>query len=493
MTQPCKRLLIALVCLVLSGAVLACQPETAETRAWIDAPSDGATVPVGAPVTIVSHAYARDGVAEVVLLVNGEPYRRNPPAQPGAPFSKATHEWTPQEGTYILRARVYAKSGEARDSAPISIRAIGKGTTITPTRVPTLTATPTRDRVTPVPPAGALDLAIVSVEAIVAGDKGGVPFCNTRVTYRNAGTVAVPRNFAVQFSFNGVPTFTNTVAGGLPPGATDTITFVYQFEGAPYIGINLDSGNVIAESDETNNAFAEARQCGGTPVPTRTATATPTRTPTIPPQPQGCVGTPSIAFFTAAPATINAGQAATLSWGAVTNADSVSIEPGIGGVAAPGTLSVSPRTTTTYTLLARCGNNTLTRQATINVTSAPPIISVTPTRTRTPTTPPDNTAPAAPSPQVPANGLAVACRTTQTLAWLPVGDASGIAGYYVKLERQVRAGEWQSAAGYGPVSDKQVTANVQCGGIYRWAVRARDNAGNYSDWSSWSQFGVNLN
>ena len=29
-----------------------------------------------------------------------------------------------------------------------------------------------------------------------------------------------------------------------------------------------------------------------------------------------------------------------------------------------------------------------------------------------------------------------------------------------------------------------------CGGVYRWAVRAEDGAGNVSDWSSWSRFSV---
>ena len=83
------------------------------------------------------------------------------------------------------------------------------------------------------------------------------------------------------------------------------------------------------------------------------------------------------------------------------------------------------------------------------------------------------------------------CRSTQTLAWLPV-SGSGIS-YYVKLEMEVKPGQWKSAGGYGPINDKQVTVNVQCGGIYRWMVRAQDSAGNYSDWSAPSAFSVTLN
>jgi hypothetical protein len=58
---------------------------------------------------------------------------------------------------------------------------------------------------------------------------------------------------------------------------------------------------------------------------------------------------------------------------------------------------------------------------------------------------------------------------------------------------EITAGQWQSAGGYGPVPGKQVDVNVQCGGIYRWMVRAQDGAGNFSNWSAPSAFSVTLN
>ena len=79
----------------------------------------------------------------------------------------------------------------------------------------------------------------------------------------------------------------------------------------------------------------------------------------------------------------------------------------------------------------------------------------------------------------------------QTLEWKPVNDPSGVA-YHVKLERQVTATEWNSVAGWGPLSDKQVEADVVCGGIYRWTVRAEDGVGNISAWSAYSTFSVDL-
>jgi hypothetical protein len=57
-----------------------------------------------------------------------------------------------------------------------------------------------------------------------------------------------------------------------------------------------------------------------------------------------------------------------LSWGLVSNADSVEIDQGIGGVATPGNTVVNPTATTTYTMTAHCGTITRTAQVTVMVT-----------------------------------------------------------------------------------------------------------------------------
>ena len=112
------------------------------------------------------------------------------------------------------------------------------------------------------------------------------------------------------------------------------------------------------------------------PVP-----STPTRTPTaiVSPQPQGCNGTPNISSFTASPSTISPGQSVTLNWGAITNADSVEIDRGIGGVPSPGSTTVSPSGTTIYTLTARCKGTAVTRQVQVSVQGVqPPAQDTTP-------------------------------------------------------------------------------------------------------------------
>jgi len=127
-----------------------------------------------------------------------------------------------------------------------------------------------------------------------------------------------------------------------------------------------------------------------------------------------------------------------------------------------------------------------------------PVPTLVPTDTPVPTSaptaiPPDTTPPPVPTPYVPTDGLVIDCPATekQTLVWLPVTDPSGVV-YYVKLERQVTATVWDSVRGWGPLEGKQVEADVQCGGIYRWAVRAEDGAGNISEWSEWFTFSIDL-
>ncbi|MBI4912161.1 MAG: hypothetical protein HY823_05445 [Acidobacteria bacterium] len=81
---------------------------------------------------------------------------------------------------------------------------------------------------------------------------------------------------------------------------------------------------------------------------------------------------PSISSFTASPATITAGGSSTLAW-AVSGANSLSIDPGVGPVSGT-SKSVSPAATTTYTLTASNGGGNATATATVTVV-APPVIT----------------------------------------------------------------------------------------------------------------------
>ena len=84
---------------------------------------------------------------------------------------------------------------------------------------------------------------------------------------------------------------------------------------------------------------------------------------------------PAVDSFTAAPATITAGQSATLSW-TTTNADSVSIDGGA-SLPADGSSTVSPVTTTTYVLTATGPGGSVTASVTITVNPVPAVDSFT--------------------------------------------------------------------------------------------------------------------
>ncbi len=95
--------------------------------------------------------------------------------------------------------------------------------------------------------------------------------------------------------------------------------------------------------------------------------------PPPPPPPPAKPQAARINSFTIEPQTIQRGQPATLSW-SVANATDISIDQGLGVVAANGTRQVFPASTTTYALTARSAGGMDTRSVTVNVTvpEAPP-------------------------------------------------------------------------------------------------------------------------
>ncbi len=92
---------------------------------------------------------------------------------------------------------------------------------------------------------------------------------------------------------------------------------------------------------------------------------------------------PTINGFSVSPTKITQGGSATLAWD-VSNASSVSINQGIGNVAAKSSGVVKPSVTTTYTLSAANSGGTSTRAVTVTVVPATPV-TPTPRATATPT------------------------------------------------------------------------------------------------------------
>jgi len=91
------------------------------------------------------------------------------------------------------------------------------------------------------------------------------------------------------------------------------------------------------------------------------------------------------ASISANPTVINKGESSTLSW-TTENADTVTIDQGIGTVAASGYLQVTPQQTTTYTITADGDGGTATDSVTITVNTPQTTTSTTPTTTSMPPT-----------------------------------------------------------------------------------------------------------
>lgn len=127
--------------------------------------------------------------------------------------------------------------------------------------------------------------------------------------------------------------------------------------------------------------------------------------------------------------------------------------------------------------------------------TTPPTTAPTSTATKPPptaTATPDTEGPPAPE-QVAPKGTEFDCGASVVLTWLRPDDPSGIQSYGVQVEHKVTATTWAAVGTYVVLgTSKNLTEVVDCGVIYRWRVRALDNALNIGPYSGWEEFGVAL-
>jgi peptidoglycan-associated lipoprotein len=90
-----------------------------------------------------------------------------------------------------------------------------------------------------------------------------------------------------------------------------------------------------------------------------------------PPAPPPAPAAKPTVTLNASPASINAGDTATLSWSS-TDATDLDIEPGVGKVAPQGSTPVTPTETTNYTITATGSGGSATASASVGVAAAPP-------------------------------------------------------------------------------------------------------------------------
>ncbi len=156
---------------------------------------------------------------------------------------------------------------------------------------------------------------------------------------------------------------------------------------------------------------------------------------------------PVVNTFASAPSTINAGQAAVLSW-AVTGATAVNLNNGIGNVSNNSSQSVSPAQTTTYTLTASNSAGSTVANVTVTVT------------------------PAIPPPAAPTIIDAIAKSPAEVdLAWAT--DVSGVAGYQISRNGSVIGTVPNTGFTYADTTVSPATT-------YTYVVRAYNASNNYS-------------
>lgn len=383
MSQPIlarMRFLVFVFAFSMAVALSACA--ASKPTILISSPPSGSQFAEGEEIKVQSTATDSAGIDRVELIVDGIPVRTDPSPSPQASFT-LVQTWKATAGAHVISVRAYNKAGGMSDVAAISVNVAptvaqantpipGAPTPVAPTVPPptllpgvTPTVTPTNvPGGTCVNNAGFVtDVTIPDGMTIAAGQ----PFNKTwRMT--NNGTCTWTNYEFVFTSGTAMTTGTIVAVPNLAPGGTVDITVPMTAPTAP----GSYTGNWRMRSNTSATFGTIVRVIINVPGAVVPTTAPPTNTPGA----TGCSGTPVITSFTASATTIAAGASTTLQWGAVTNADAVEIDQALGGVATPGSQTVAPTTTTTYTMTARCGATTAIRTVTITVVSLPPPVAV---------------------------------------------------------------------------------------------------------------------
>lgn len=207
-------------------------------------------------------------------------------------------------------------------------------------------------------------------------------------------------------------------------------------------------------------------------IPIEAATSTSTAAPTpipptaVPPTSTPCpFGQPSIGYFNAIPDSISSGVVSELQWGEIKNAESVTLDHGVGSVGAQGSLKVKPDKTTTYKLTASSCGGQASASVTVNVFAGLPV----------------------PEPVSPAGGATIDC-TFLRVQWQAVAVQNVV--YNVEVDIQ-QNGSWQFFGGAQNVSGTyyDFPQSLPAQTNARWRVWVTDTInGTEGDKSGWAKF-----
>jgi hypothetical protein len=86
---------------------------------------------------------------------------------------------------------------------------------------------------------------------------------------------------------------------------------------------------------------------------------------------------------------------------------------------------------------------------------------------------------------VPIENESNGCWSTKELSWEEVKDPSGVKAYYVQVAHEETKGQFEEAVEFGPFHETQYKLHIDCGRVFRWAVRVENDEGISSEWSNW--------
>lgn len=411
-----------LVVLIIS----ACDAESSKPTALIVSPPSGSQYTEGEEVAVQSASADATGVTRVELIVDDEVVRTNAsPVPSGQSWLNLTQTWNATPGTHTIVVRAHNVTGAMSDSAAVTVRVQAAGA-----------ATPSASSAAAVSSSSASSAALSSASSessssassaassappsssASASRVASAPECTNNAAF--VADVTIPDGTSVnagqvfnktwRMANNGTCTWgagyrlvlvageamTTSTVIPVPvtaPGATVNLTVPMRAPAPPgsHTGqwrLRASNGSLFGESVSVKinvpappASPSPAASRSATPVSSSSSSAAPSATPA----PATCSGSPTIQSFSVISPTINQASSTILEWGAVTNADAAYIEPGIGGVGTPGSVTIAPASTTTYTLTAHCGANRSTKQVTVTVSVLPtPAVSTTPGTPQTP-------------------------------------------------------------------------------------------------------------
>lgn len=377
--------LILLLALLLAACQQAQNPtptlsaQASKPNIVIVSPASNATFQVGSEVKVQSTSADAEGIVLVELMVDGQTVQNSPTpnGQPQAQFS-VIQTWLPTApGSHVLTVKS-TNSRLTTGEASISISIVPTEAAATATLVVQTQVIPTATRLVPTatPPASSTPSAptTCTLASTFVAD----------VTIPDGTTIAPGGSFVKTWAIQNSGTCTwgggyNVIfVDGNPLGASspqpipaanpgDTINISVNMTAPTAPGSYASVWQIQASNGVPFGARFDAQiTVPGAPPPP------PPVQPTIPPPPPppvGCSGTPRFSSFIANPLTVSPGQVSTLSWGLVSNANSVFMQSpsGTQPVGTPGALQVQPSQTTTYTLIAYCNNVSAQLQITVTV------------------------------------------------------------------------------------------------------------------------------